>query len=87
MTKFAARLFGPLTGLISGVLERFHALGAPWWLSIVLLTASVRAVLFPLTILQANNVRSMQALKPEMDKIRSRYKDDRQKQQQALIDL
>jgi YidC/Oxa1 family membrane protein insertase len=87
MIEFVARLFGPLTGLISGVLELFHALGAPWWLSIVLLTVSVRAVLFPLTIRQANNIRSMRALKPEMDKIRSRYKDDRQKQQEVLMDL
>jgi YidC/Oxa1 family membrane protein insertase len=87
MTEFVARLFGPLTGLISGALELFHSLGAPWWLSIVLLTVSVRAVLFPLTIRQANNIRSMQELKPEMDEIRSRYKDNRHKQQEALMEL
>jgi YidC/Oxa1 family membrane protein insertase len=87
MIEIVARLFAPLTSLISGALELFHSIGAPWWLSIVLLTVSVRAVLFPLTIRQANNMRSMQALKPEMDEIRSKYKDDRQKQQEALTDL
>jgi YidC/Oxa1 family membrane protein insertase len=87
MTEFVARLFGPLTGLISGELELFHSLGAPWWLSIVLLTVSVRAILLPLTIRQVNNMRAMQELKPEMDEIRSRYKDDRQKQQEVLTDL
>ncbi len=87
MIGFLGRLFGPLADLISGALELFHSMGAPWWLSIVLLTASVRAILFPLTIRQANNMRAMQRLKPEMDEIRSRYKDNRQKQQEALAEL
>ncbi len=87
MAEFVGRLFAPLTGLISGALELFHALGAPWWLSIVLLTVSVRAILFPLTIRQVKNMRSMQELKPEMDEIRFRYKDDRQKQQEAMMEL
>jgi YidC/Oxa1 family membrane protein insertase len=87
MTEFIGRLFGPLGDLISGTLELFHSLGAPWWLSIVLLTISVRAILFPLTIRQVKNMRSMQELKPEMDQIRFRYKDDRQKQQEAMMEL
>jgi YidC/Oxa1 family membrane protein insertase len=80
LTEFVVRFFGPLASLISGTLELFHSLGAPWWLSIALLTVSVRAILFPLTIRQVNNMRAMQELKPEMDEIRFRYKDDRQKQ-------
>lgn len=87
MSEFVARLFAPLTSLISGVLELFHSIGAPWWLSIVLLTVSVRAILFPLTIRQTNNMRAMQELKPEVDEIRSRYPDDRQKQHEALMEL
>ncbi len=87
MIEFLGRLFGPLADLISGALELFHSIGAPWWLSIVLLTVSVRAILFPLTIRQANNMRAMQELKPEMDEIRSRYKSEREKQQQAMMDL
>jgi YidC/Oxa1 family membrane protein insertase len=87
MTEFVARLFGPLTGLISGALELFHSIGAPWWLSIVFLTVSVRAILLPLTIRQVNNMRAMQELKPEMDEIRSKYKDDHQKQQEAMMEL
>ncbi len=87
MIEFLGGLFGPLTDLISGALELFHSIGAPWWLSIALLTVSVRAMLFPLTIRQANNMRAMQELKPEMDEIRSRYKNNRQKQQAALMEL
>ncbi len=87
MTEFLGRLFSPLVGLISEILELFHSLGAPWWLSIVLLTVSVRAVLFPLTVRQVRNMRTMQELKPEVNEIRSRYKDDRQKQQEAMMEL
>src|ERR687894_1138270 len=87
MSEFVGWLFGPLIGLISGVLELFHSIGAPWWLSIVLLTVSVRAILLPLTIRQVNNMRAMQELKPEVDEIRSKYKDDHQKQQEAMMEL
>jgi len=87
VAELLGRIFGPLTSVISGALELFHSIGAPWWLSIVLLTISVRAILFPLTIRQVNNMRAMQELKPEMNDIRSRYKDDRQKQQEAMMEL
>src|SRR5918995_6001839 len=87
MTDVLGRVFGPLTNLISGVLESFHSLGAPWWLSIVFLTVLVRAVLFPLTIRQVKNVRAMQELKPEMDSIKAKYKNDRRKQQEAMMEL
>ena len=84
---FLARIFSPLSGLIGGALDLFHSLGAPWWLSIVILTALVRALLFPLTIRQVKNMRAMQELRPELDEIRSRYKKDRKKQQEAMAEL
>ncbi|CAN5665873.1 hypothetical protein BH24ACT22_BH24ACT22_00880 [soil metagenome] len=87
MIDFLGRVFAPLTDLMSSVLELFHSLGAPWWLSIVFLTVLVRGVLFPLTIRQVKNMRKMQELRPDMDKIRARYKKDRQQQQEALIKL
>ena len=85
--ELLSKIFGPLTGLISDVLESFHSWGAPWWLSILLLTVLVRAVLFPLTVRQVKNMRAMQELKPDMDSIRAKYKDDRQKQQEAIMEL
>ena len=47
----------------------------------------MRAALFALTIRQTKSMRAVQELKPEMDEIRCRYKDDRQKQQEAIMDL
>jgi len=87
MTDFLWRVFGPLSNLISDVLETFHTLGAPWWLSIVLLTVLVRAVLFPLTIRQVKNMRAMQELKPDLESIKAKHKNDPRKQQEATMEL
>jgi YidC/Oxa1 family membrane protein insertase len=87
MTDLLGRVFGPLTTLISDVLESFHSLGVPWWLSIVLLTVLVRAVLFPLTIRQVKNMRAMQELKPELEIIKGKYKNDPRKQREATMEL
>ncbi len=81
------RIFAPLTNLISGILELFHGLGAPWWLAVALLTVLVRGALFPLTIRQVKNMRAMQELRPEMEEIRTRLKENPRKQQEAMAEL
>src|SRR5215207_11776214 len=88
MIQFLERVFSPLTGLLGSGLEYFHgSWGLAWWLSIALVTVIVRSLLFPLTIKQVRSMRAMQDLKPEMDKIRAKYKDNRQKQQEELMKL
>jgi YidC/Oxa1 family membrane protein insertase len=87
MVEFLQNLFGPLISVFGSGLEFFHSLGAPWWLSIAMLTVVVRSLLFPLTIKQVKSMRAMQDLKPEMDKLRAKYKDNRQKQQEELTKL
>jgi YidC/Oxa1 family membrane protein insertase len=80
-------LFGPLIDIFGNALEFFHSMGAPWWLSIAMLTVVVRSLLFPLTIKQVKSMRAMQDLKPEMDRLRAKYKDNKQKQQEELMKL
>ncbi len=87
MTNFLERVFSPLTNLLGSGLEFFHAQGLPWWLSIALLTIIVRTLLFPLTLKQVKSMRAMQDLKPEMDRVRAKFKDNRQKQQEELMKL
>lgn len=87
MIEFLERIFSPLTGLLASGLEFFHDQGAPWWLSIVILTVIVRSLLFPLTVRQVKSMRAMQDLKPEMDKVRAKYKDNRQQQQEEIMKL
>src|SRR5919205_571889 len=87
MVEFLENLFGPLINVFSNGLEFFHSMGAPWWLSIAILTVIVRSLLFPLTIKQVKSMRAMQDLKPEMDRLRAKYKDNKQRQQEELMKL
>lgn len=88
MIDFLQRLFGPLINLMGSGLEYFHySAGLPWWLSIALLTVIVRSLLFPLTIRQVKSMRAMQDLKPDMDRVRAQYSNNRQKQQEELMKL
>jgi YidC/Oxa1 family membrane protein insertase len=85
--QFLESLFSPLTSIMGSGLEFFYSQGLPWWISIAVLTVIVRTLLFPLTIKQVKSMRAMQDLKPEMDRIRAKYKDNRQKQQEEIMKL
>jgi YidC/Oxa1 family membrane protein insertase len=87
MLGFLRDLFDPLFDLLAATLTTFHGLGAPWWLAIVMLTVVVRTLLFPLTYRQVKSMRKMQELKPEMDEVRTLYKDDLSKQRDEIARL
>lgn len=87
MLEFLRNLFDPLFSLLGSTLLTFHGWGAPWWLSIVMLTIAVRTLLFPLTVRQVKSMRKMQELKPELDKIRTKHKQNPKKQQEEQMKL
>jgi YidC/Oxa1 family membrane protein insertase len=89
IADFFARLFDPIVNVLGEILLYFHEgpLGAPWWLSITLLTIVLRTLLFPLTVKQVKNMRAMQDLRPEMDKIRAQFPNNRQRQQEEIMKL
>jgi YidC/Oxa1 family membrane protein insertase len=88
IAEFFQSIFSPIVTVLGQVLLYFHqGLGAPWWLSIAMLTIVVRTLLFPLTVKQVRSMRAMQDLRPEMERIRSQYKDNRQRQQEEMMKL
>jgi len=88
IADFFQNLFNPIVDVLGQVLLYFHeTIGAPWWLSIAMLTVVVRTLLFPLTVKQVRSMRSMQDLRPEMERIRAQYRDNRQKQQEEMMKL
>jgi YidC/Oxa1 family membrane protein insertase len=87
MIDFLRNTLDPLFSLMGATLSTFHGWGAPWWLSIMMLTIVVRTLLFPITYRQVKSMRRMQELKPDMDRIRSEYKDDVQKQREEMAKL
>ncbi len=58
-----------------------------WGWAIVLLTVSVRLVLFPLSLSQIKNSAAMRKLKPEMDALNEKYKDDAAQRGLAIQEL
>ena len=87
MIDFLRNMLDPLFALMGATLSTFHGWGAPWWLSIAMLTIVVRTLLFPITYRQVKSMRRMQELKPDMDRIRTEYKDDVQKQREEMAKL
>jgi YidC/Oxa1 family membrane protein insertase len=87
MIETLSSLFDPLISLLGTTLSIFHAWGVPWWLSIIMLTVVLRILLFPLTFRQVRNMRRMQELKPDMDEIRARHKDEPKKQKEEIAKL
>lgn len=61
--------------------------GGSYGLAILLLTIIVRTVILPLMIKQYKNTKAMQALQPEMKKIREKYKEDPRKQQEEMMKM
>jgi YidC/Oxa1 family membrane protein insertase len=82
----AANIFQPLIDVFEAVLKFFHnSIGVPWGWSIVLLTVVIRALLVPLTLKQFHSMQRLQRLQPELKAIQTKYKEDKQRQQQELM--
>lgn len=77
----------PLCTALLWILGLIHDLTGSWGLAIIGLTVLVKAVLFPLNQRQGKSMRAMSALRPEMDKIREKFPDDRQRQSEEMMRL
>ncbi len=56
-------------------------------LSILVVTIIIRFIILPLTLKQYRNSKQMQEIQPEIQKIREKYKDNAQKQQEETMKL
>jgi YidC/Oxa1 family membrane protein insertase len=79
--------FGAIGKLLIRYLYFLHGLVASWGWAICLLTITVKVLLFPLSIAQIKSTVAMRKLKPEMDAINAKYKDDAQQRGLALQEL
>src|SRR2546429_4618053 len=79
--------FSPLIKLFESimVLRPDNGVGGSWGLAIVGLTVVIRAVLVPLTFKQLKSMQEMQRHVPEMQALKEKYKEDKQRQQQELM--
>ena len=80
-------IWGKFVGLISDGLDYFYELTGDYGVAILLITLTVRIVVFPLMMKQIRYQKTMQQLQPELTKIREKYKNDREKQSQETMKL
>jgi YidC/Oxa1 family membrane protein insertase len=81
-------ILNPLFDAVAWVIMRIHAVlavpfgassGWAWGLSIVILVMFMRLLMVPLFVKQVNAQRKMQAHMPQLQEIRKRYKNDKQR--------
>jgi len=81
-------ILNPLFDAVAWVIMRIHAVlsvpfgassGWAWGLSIVFLVMFMRLLMVPLFVKQVNAQRKMQAHMPQLQELRKRYKNDKQR--------
>ena len=69
------------------LLQKFHALSGNWGVAIILLTVLIKLVFFPLSAASYKSMAKMKLITPRLTKIREMYGNDRQKMNQAMMEL
>jgi len=69
------------------LLEALYRLTGNYGIAIILLTAGVKVVTLPLMQTSFRSMKAMQALQPEMQRLRERYKDDAGELQKQMMEL
>ena len=69
------------------VMQKFHALARNWGVAIILLTVLVKALLYPLTYKSMQSMQEMRKLQPEIEKLKAKLGDDKEKLNLAVMQL
>ena len=80
MIDAIAQFFGVVISAIYQYIPNFG-------IAIIIMTVMVKLVTFPLNNKQIQSAKRMQTLQPEMKKIQQKYKDDKEKQNQAMSEF
>ena len=69
------------------ILKSIHELVGNWGWAIILLTVLIKLVFYPLNAKAGRSMAQMKVLAPKMEKLKQLYGDDRQKLNQAMMEL
>ncbi|MFH1789773.1 MAG: YidC/Oxa1 family membrane protein insertase [bacterium] len=85
LALFHTFLYQPIFNIFVGLYDLIpgHDVG----LVILVITILIRLALYPMTGKSIKAQRSLQELQPKMEEIKQKYKDDKQKQTQAIMEL
>ena len=79
--------FSWIAKFLVAFLLKVHGVVPSWGLAIIVLTVTARLLLFPLSLPSVRNMVRMRELKPEMDALNQKYKDDAQAKGLAQMEL
>ncbi|RKF22251.1 membrane protein insertase YidC [Alginatibacterium sediminis] len=69
------------------LLNFFHGIVGNWGLAIIMITFTVKGLMFPLTKAQYTSMAKMRMLQPQLAELREKHGDDRQKMSQGMMEL
>ena len=69
------------------LLHRFYRWAGNYGVAIIVLTVIMKALFFPLTVKSMRSMKAMQAIQPQVNQLRSKYKNDAAKLQQETMAL
>jgi YidC/Oxa1 family membrane protein insertase len=79
--------FSAIAKVLVAFLLKVHSIVPNWGVAIIVLTITARTLLFPLTLPSIKSMIKMRELKPEMDALNEKFKDDPQAKGLAQMEL
>jgi len=79
--------FSPLALPLRSVLNFFYGFVGNYGVAIILLTVIIKLLFWPLTQKSYSSMKEMQKLQPEMQRIREKYKKDKERLNQEIMQL
>ena len=81
-------MLAPIERALTSVLEWLHTTGGlSWAFAIIILTLLVRIVIVPLTIKQIRSMQKLQVVAPQLKAIQAKYKNDKKRQQEEIMNF
>lgn len=80
-------MFSIVASPLHWILNQLHKFSGNWGFAIILLVLLINVAIYKLSEAQYVSAARMRKLKPRMDALKERYGDDKQKMQQAMMEM
>ncbi len=77
----------PVSAPLFWVLKQIHSIVKNWGWAIIILTLLIKLAFYPLSAASYKSMAKMKKLQPRLQTLKERYGDDKQKLQQAMMEL
>ena len=79
--------FSPIAKILIASLKFINSFVGNWGVSIIILSVIVRLLFFPLTAISYKSMKKLRDLQPEIEKLKEKYKDDKEKLSREIFEL